>query len=752
MASPLTRTTTHVGRWQCEACTEWYTSPPVFPYEDKRRCKFCSDCIRSRFDAALEFDVNWPASWGSIELVAEDYASTLGPERLARYQWKKRAMDDYAASTVAEGIEGLVRGKDFQNCPKCHTVIHLETGCNHMPCKCTENFCFLCGEPAGDDSGYWERDGCPRYNHTHHGPLEDEEDERFRQALFAKLAEEDAAAERARELVEIERLEQVAQANTIEIERWAWNVAMQTSNPALRHHMRGFTLPPRDATLDVRPNYPARQHWRPVMHAMQAYTHRHGVIRAEWATFLAEQAAAADETVPRMFRAFLLDTLRNEHEEHETAFYSQDEREPRHYTHHILSASVLLRQPVGGVFNLNYIGGRVNAAQWLSSRILLPTADWPRNVFDHPDNFALLSIGPGGNAATRAEAAEILVAISGGHRGTYVYFEHVHRSVEFLLITDNTVLAHVSQGHHQDHWIPGQRFQTLVNGRRIPSAASDEALLAWVRDLLVSPEANLAILAESRRHRLMPGYPPRIDEPADEESEANRSEDGDDASSDTQSEDVDDTRSNNSGDDGYTWRSESEYTWEWASEAGGFDGEPSTSDDEAQDLEVDPREQQRSAQQIFANLPRAVTLTRQEALGRQSWVRALRGRFQIFGTLDIPAFGAPDYPPIVFQPDAEISEPSVQTPEPHDRRAAPLNWGMSEEESREFHEFARPRRPSTPTPIAFIPDQVLDEIELPPLEWEEGYPAFVPTAKYPDREALERDISERVDRLRGRYW
>ena len=102
------------------------------------------------------------------------------------------------------------------------------------------------------------------------------------------MAEEDAAAERARELVEIERLEQVAQANTIEIERWAWNVAMQTSNPALRHHMRGFTLPPRDATLDVRPNYPARQHWRPVMHAMQAYTHRHGVIRAEWATFLAE--------------------------------------------------------------------------------------------------------------------------------------------------------------------------------------------------------------------------------------------------------------------------------------------------------------------------------------------------------------------------------------------------------------------------------------------------------------------------------
>ena len=259
-------------------------------------------------------------------------------------------------------------------------------------------------------------------------------------------------------------------------------------------------------------------------------------------------------------------------------------------------------------------------------------------------------------------------------------------------------------------------------------------------------------MAERRQHRILSGYPPRIDEPADEESEANRSEDGDDASSDTQSEDVGDTRSNNSGDDGYTWRSESEYTWEWASEAGDLDGEPSTSDDEAQDLEVDPREQQRSAQQIFANLPRAVTLTRQEALGRQSWVRALRGRFQIFGTLDIPAFGAPDYPPIVFQPDAEISEPSVQTPEPHDRRAAPLNWGMSEEESQEFHEFARPRRPSTPTPIAFIPDQVLDEIELPPLEWEEGYPAFVPTAKYPDREALERDISERVDRLRGRYW
>ena len=197
MASPLTRTTTHVGRWQCEACTEWYTSPPVFPYEDKRRCKFCSDCIRSRFDAALEFDVNWPASWGSIELVAEDYASTLGPERLARYQWKKRAMDDYAASTVAEGIEGLVRGKDFQNCPKCHTVIHLETGCNHMTCKsCQTHYCYLCGKPISSQNPYqhFNTPGYECYHRLFDGLLGDQAPQDHQQ-----LQQDDADARRDRD-------------------------------------------------------------------------------------------------------------------------------------------------------------------------------------------------------------------------------------------------------------------------------------------------------------------------------------------------------------------------------------------------------------------------------------------------------------------------------------------------------------------------------------------------------------------------
>jgi hypothetical protein len=168
MAGPLSRNPAHVGRWQCKTCTEWYTSPPVFPWQDSEHYRFCSGCIIAQFDAALEFDFSWPASRGSIELNPQYFVSILSPEKLVQLTWKRNAIDAYAASTAAQGVEGLVRGKDFQNCPQCHKLIHLDSGCNHMTCKCTVSFGFRCGEFADGNSNHWDLDGCLRYGDTHH--------------------------------------------------------------------------------------------------------------------------------------------------------------------------------------------------------------------------------------------------------------------------------------------------------------------------------------------------------------------------------------------------------------------------------------------------------------------------------------------------------------------------------------------------------------------------------------------------------
>ena len=66
-----------------------------------------------------------------------------------------------------DAFDGLVRGRDYQLCPGCSTRIELRDGCNHMTCEhgtCRTQFCYICGQPAAENSGHWPAPStCPRY-------------------------------------------------------------------------------------------------------------------------------------------------------------------------------------------------------------------------------------------------------------------------------------------------------------------------------------------------------------------------------------------------------------------------------------------------------------------------------------------------------------------------------------------------------------------------------------------------------------
>jgi hypothetical protein len=472
MAGPLSRVTTLVGDWKCAACMEWFTSPLELPWEaSSDHHTYCSGCVVQQFTSALEYDFNWPASWSFQELNPQDFVSILSPEMLAQLQWKKTAMDALNASTVHGDVEGLVRGTGFQNCPKCHKVIYLDSGCNHITCKCTASFCFRCGQLANGNSTHWNLDGCPRYGDSHHTPTE--------------------AAEPFMDDFEVQRAYELTEANRVEVERWAWNVAMQTSDATLRHHMRGFTLPQTNAPLE---GYipPDQEHWGPVIAAMQAHNNMRGVTGADWAAVLQEDTHL--ESVAEMLTTFLDEALL---EEHDTAQYISEIPRPQRATHHILSEAFLLRQPVGGVFNLNSNEDRVDAAQWLSSRINLSTVQWPR--LNHPDNFAILAMGPGGTDDTETEVAEVLTSISGPHLalGTSVHFPQAGRVVTFNRIADSTILAHVFRTAE----LPREYHDFTVLVDMAPETApalADATLLAWVSELLTAPQQILDAIDEVR--------------------------------------------------------------------------------------------------------------------------------------------------------------------------------------------------------------------------------------------------------------
>ena len=87
-------------------------------------------------------------SWCSALICA---ACGLVDKGDTKHQCPPQATDPY---------EGLMRGKDYQRCPKedCGIVVELKEACNAMRCtsaSCMTQFCFICGELAAHNSDHW---------------------------------------------------------------------------------------------------------------------------------------------------------------------------------------------------------------------------------------------------------------------------------------------------------------------------------------------------------------------------------------------------------------------------------------------------------------------------------------------------------------------------------------------------------------------------------------------------------------------
>ncbi|KAM3421844.1 putative E3 ubiquitin-protein ligase ARI3 [Cercospora zeina] len=60
--------------------------------------------------------------------------------------------DPEIAELVKQGKE-----EGWQSCYNCHAMIELKEGCNHMTCRCTAEFCMVCGSK-------WKTCECPWFN------------------------------------------------------------------------------------------------------------------------------------------------------------------------------------------------------------------------------------------------------------------------------------------------------------------------------------------------------------------------------------------------------------------------------------------------------------------------------------------------------------------------------------------------------------------------------------------------------------
>ncbi|KAH8198446.1 hypothetical protein TruAng_007378 [Truncatella angustata] len=46
---------------------------------------------------------------------------------------------------ASQQVLGMALTEGWQRCPTCQTLVELNTGCNHMTCRCGQEFCYVCG-------------------------------------------------------------------------------------------------------------------------------------------------------------------------------------------------------------------------------------------------------------------------------------------------------------------------------------------------------------------------------------------------------------------------------------------------------------------------------------------------------------------------------------------------------------------------------------------------------------------------------
>ncbi|KAM0690060.1 hypothetical protein Q7P36_008827 [Cladosporium allicinum] len=269
----------------------------------------------------------------------------------------------------------------------------------------------------------------------------------------------------------------------------AWNVAMQNSDPELRSHMQEFMH--RRYQNDETAARPAREHYLAAIDAMLAYSRSHGVSERRWARIVNNHAQEMLDDVDQLFNTVdMMEMLYPAGSEQHTGIERGRILTMALYRN-VTIMSNLIRQPVGGVFNLNLEHGRRAAAGWLLKRTLANTADW-----SGPENYAIFACGPGGTTESRLLGAEIYTALYGRRGRTRMWMPHMRRGVTFGQRHSTQMVVHVSD---QQFDMDDRQFHRLVvttDRMRTPLREQDASLRSWLFSLFTNPEAILSRIRE----------------------------------------------------------------------------------------------------------------------------------------------------------------------------------------------------------------------------------------------------------------
>ncbi|KAH6850707.1 hypothetical protein B0I37DRAFT_372229 [Chaetomium sp. MPI-CAGE-AT-0009] len=197
-----------VVRRACVACTE---NHPITNLARSPSCghEYCQDCLRSLFTSSLTDETLFPPKCCGDALPIDTCKPFLTQGIVGQYQAKKiefetpnrtychrrpcsafvppqfvrggvahcpqsgcRALTcavckgqahsgtDCPKDPATQDMLRLAAAENWQRCYSCSRFVELDTGCNHITCRCSAQFCYVCGLP-------WKTCGCEQWDERH---------------------------------------------------------------------------------------------------------------------------------------------------------------------------------------------------------------------------------------------------------------------------------------------------------------------------------------------------------------------------------------------------------------------------------------------------------------------------------------------------------------------------------------------------------------------------------------------------------
>ncbi|KAK1834562.1 hypothetical protein QBC39DRAFT_343403 [Podospora conica] len=188
----------------CLACTERFTARDITNFPCSHG--YCRGCVRTLFTAAMSDETLFPPKCCGQPVPIDSVRTILSAELRGQFAAKKiefetpnrtychrpacstfiprefiqvdvaRCVQPRCRATTCTLCKGashvgadcpndastqaiieLAREAGWQRCLACRTFVELETGCNHMTCRCGHEFCYTCG-------ARWKTCGCAQWD------------------------------------------------------------------------------------------------------------------------------------------------------------------------------------------------------------------------------------------------------------------------------------------------------------------------------------------------------------------------------------------------------------------------------------------------------------------------------------------------------------------------------------------------------------------------------------------------------------